>query len=267
MQLRWPQGFVCPRCGGRRARPSRRGLLRCGQCDYQASVTAGTIFQDTRLPLRTWFRTITPEQDSDNGYIYSTVTLQVSHAIPSNLAGGSYQFRMVGGELNGKRLHIAGLPRFQVGQDVVLFLNSQPAGVFGPTVGLWQGVFFAERDEATGRADRHRSSTPTHLGRKRLPLRCWTAKKRRGTRRCCRWKQPFRLGDRPVFRPHPHSTILAVKPLVRFSHQLTVEARGWLARGRSEGRWLIGYAGQGAVSLTPGLFFWPMMYTFGGSPH
>ena len=26
MQLRWPQGFVCPRCGGRRARPSRRGL-------------------------------------------------------------------------------------------------------------------------------------------------------------------------------------------------------------------------------------------------
>ncbi len=55
MQLLWPQGFVCPRCGGRRARPSRRGLLRCGQCDYQA-VTAGTIFQDTRLPLRTWFR-------------------------------------------------------------------------------------------------------------------------------------------------------------------------------------------------------------------
>ena len=94
---------------------------------------------------------ITPEQDSDNGYIYSTVTLQVSHAIPSDLAGGEYQFRMVGGELNGKRLHIAGLPQFQVGQDVVLFLNSQPAGVFGPTVGLWQGVFFAERDEATGK--------------------------------------------------------------------------------------------------------------------
>ena len=93
---------------------------------------------------------IAPEQDSDNGYIYSTVTLRVSHAIPSNLAGGSYQFRMVGGELNGKRLHIAGLPRFQVGQDVVLFLNSQPAGVFGPTVGLWQRVFFVERDEATG---------------------------------------------------------------------------------------------------------------------
>ena len=57
MQLCWPRGFTCPRCGGQRVRPSRRrGLLRCGQCDYQASVTAGTIFQDTRLPLRTWYR-------------------------------------------------------------------------------------------------------------------------------------------------------------------------------------------------------------------
>ena len=67
MQLRWPQGFVCPRCGGRRARPSWRGLLRCGQCDYQASVTAGTIFQDTRLPLRTWFRTMWWVTSQKNG--------------------------------------------------------------------------------------------------------------------------------------------------------------------------------------------------------
>ena len=94
---------------------------------------------------------ITPEKNSDNGYIYSKVTLQVSQAIPSCLAGREYQFRMVGGELNGKRLHIAGFPRFQVGQDVVLFLNSRPADVFGPTVGLWQGVFFVERDAATGK--------------------------------------------------------------------------------------------------------------------
>ena len=94
---------------------------------------------------------ITAEKNPDNGYIYSDVTLQVSHAIPSNLAGRKYQFRMVGGELNGKRLHIAGFPRFQVGEDVVLFLNSRPADVFGPTVGLWQGVFFVERDAATGK--------------------------------------------------------------------------------------------------------------------
>jgi len=36
----------------------RRGLYWCRRCDYQASVTAGTIFQDTRKPLRLWFRAI-----------------------------------------------------------------------------------------------------------------------------------------------------------------------------------------------------------------
>ena len=52
MQLRGPGGVTCPRRGGQRSRPSRRGLPRGGECDYQASVTASTIFQDTRLPLR-----------------------------------------------------------------------------------------------------------------------------------------------------------------------------------------------------------------------
>lgn len=54
--LRWPDGFVCPRCGGGRAWPVRKVLWQCAGCDYQVSVTAGTIFQDTRKPLTTWFR-------------------------------------------------------------------------------------------------------------------------------------------------------------------------------------------------------------------
>ena len=57
-QLRWPEGFCCPRCGHRRSWATKRGLHRCCQCDYQVSVTAGTIFQDTRKPLRLWFRAI-----------------------------------------------------------------------------------------------------------------------------------------------------------------------------------------------------------------
>lgn len=56
--LRWPRGFVCPRCGGRKAWRTDRGLWHCGQCHHQASVTAGTIFQDTHLPLVLWFRAI-----------------------------------------------------------------------------------------------------------------------------------------------------------------------------------------------------------------
>jgi transposase-like protein len=55
-QLRWPNGFVCPVCGvldwpGR----ASRGRLICRSCRHQCSVTAGTIFDKTRTPLRMWF--------------------------------------------------------------------------------------------------------------------------------------------------------------------------------------------------------------------
>jgi len=55
-RLRWPDGFLCPRCGGGRSWPVRGVLLECAACGCQTSVTAGTIFQDTRTPLRVWFR-------------------------------------------------------------------------------------------------------------------------------------------------------------------------------------------------------------------
>lgn len=54
--LRWPEGFRCPRCGGSEAWPMKRGLWLCTSCRHQASVTAGTIFQGSRLPLTLWFR-------------------------------------------------------------------------------------------------------------------------------------------------------------------------------------------------------------------
>ena len=56
VQLRWPEGFRCRRCGQAKAWPVRRLLLQCAACGHQTSVTAGTIFQDTRTPLTTWFR-------------------------------------------------------------------------------------------------------------------------------------------------------------------------------------------------------------------
>ncbi len=55
-QLRWPQSFQCPRCDSDEAWFTKRGLHRCKKCDFQVSVTAGTIFQDTRKPLLQWFR-------------------------------------------------------------------------------------------------------------------------------------------------------------------------------------------------------------------
>lgn len=55
-RARWPRGFRCPRCGCRRSyRLRARGLEQCGECRYQASLTAGTVFHNTRVPLQTWF--------------------------------------------------------------------------------------------------------------------------------------------------------------------------------------------------------------------
>lgn len=55
-ELRWPDGVACPRCGhDKQAHDTVRGVYDCYSCDYQFSVLAGTIFHDTKLPLRKWF--------------------------------------------------------------------------------------------------------------------------------------------------------------------------------------------------------------------
>lgn len=65
--LRWPEGFRCPRCRHDRGWPVRGVYLECARCHRQASVTAGTIFQDTRKPLRLWFRAIWYVTSQKNG--------------------------------------------------------------------------------------------------------------------------------------------------------------------------------------------------------
>jgi transposase-like protein len=67
MRLRWPEGFVCPRCGYQGGWSATRGRVVCRGCRYQASVTAGTIFQDTHKPLRLWFRAIWQVTSQKNG--------------------------------------------------------------------------------------------------------------------------------------------------------------------------------------------------------
>ena len=54
---RWPQGFVCPECGyaAGYSEVKTRGLLQCKHCRDQTSLTAGTLFAATKLPLTTWF--------------------------------------------------------------------------------------------------------------------------------------------------------------------------------------------------------------------
>lgn len=55
-QMRWPDGFVCPKCKeSKKAWAKGENLYECSGCGHQTSVIAGTIFQDTRKSLRNWF--------------------------------------------------------------------------------------------------------------------------------------------------------------------------------------------------------------------
>lgn len=59
-QIVWPQGPYCPRCGGfDRITPvkgGRPGLRRCGPCKREFTVTVGTVFERSHVPLNKWFQ-------------------------------------------------------------------------------------------------------------------------------------------------------------------------------------------------------------------
>ena len=58
-ELRWLDGVKCPRCAGEKhAYDSERYVWDCYSCGYQFSVMSGTIFHDTKLPLRKWFMAV-----------------------------------------------------------------------------------------------------------------------------------------------------------------------------------------------------------------
>lgn len=59
--LRWPHGFRCPRCESAAhyvVGHGARKLFQCQGCRHQTSLTAGTLLDSTKLPLRTWFLAI-----------------------------------------------------------------------------------------------------------------------------------------------------------------------------------------------------------------
>jgi len=83
-ESRWPEGFVCPRCGGKESYllPLRR-LFQCKACDYQVSLTAGTVMHGTRVDLIQWFRA---------AYLLTTLTPGISALqLQRQLALGSYR--------------------------------------------------------------------------------------------------------------------------------------------------------------------------------
>jgi transposase-like protein len=56
---RWPEGYVCPACGSNSyCTLKTRALYQCNGCHHQHSLTSGTIFASSKLPLTTWFLAI-----------------------------------------------------------------------------------------------------------------------------------------------------------------------------------------------------------------
>jgi transposase-like protein len=58
--IRWPSGPVCPHCGGTdrnsrlNGKAHRAGVIFCGDCRQQFTVTVGTVFEDSKVPLHKW---------------------------------------------------------------------------------------------------------------------------------------------------------------------------------------------------------------------
>jgi len=67
-ELRWPDGFVCPKCDNKTyCEIKGKRLLQCNRCHHQTSLIAGTIFQSTHLPLNKWFLAIFLLTQTKNG--------------------------------------------------------------------------------------------------------------------------------------------------------------------------------------------------------
>lgn len=83
---RWPKGFKCPRCHGTtycvlqgRGHP----LYQCNHCHHQTSLTAGTVFQATKLPLTTWFLAIYLISEAKTGISALALKRQLGVSYPT----------------------------------------------------------------------------------------------------------------------------------------------------------------------------------------
>src|SRR5579875_2123616 len=105
--LRWPDGYRCPRCQHRKHYPlDARHLYQCAACGYQTSVTAGTLFHKSHIPLRKWFWAIYLLTQDKRGvsasYLSRTLPLRYEtawfmlHKIRRAMADRDQQFRLDG---------------------------------------------------------------------------------------------------------------------------------------------------------------------------
>lgn len=83
MEMRWPEGWHCPRCGQGKAWRTGRNLLHCAGCGHQSSLTAGTVMHGTRHPLLFWFRAMFLMMTQKNGMSAKTLQRHLGISYPT----------------------------------------------------------------------------------------------------------------------------------------------------------------------------------------
>jgi hypothetical protein len=86
-------GPLGPNCGHNKAYKLVRGLFQCADCRSQASITSGTIFQDTRKQIRMWFHAIWHVTNEKNGV--SAMSLQRALGLKSYQTAWTWSTRYV----------------------------------------------------------------------------------------------------------------------------------------------------------------------------
>jgi len=142
--LSWPHGFECPDCGavGPPWRGSRRRLV-CRACGHQTSVTAGTLFQATRTPLRVWFAAAWKLATAEQGVS--------ARRLARELDLGSYETAWTMLHRLRRAMVRSGRPRLEgVAETGTVLLHGRPAAPGGPS-GAVAAIAVEDRGERAGR--------------------------------------------------------------------------------------------------------------------
>ena len=197
-KARWPRGYRCRACGSRsHCRLRTRKLFQCNTCKHQVSLTAGTLFASTRLPLTTWFLAIHLVTQSKHGI--SSLELARQLGVSQNTAWQLKHKLMQAMRERDERVPLAGIVQvddaYWGGQDAVRSRGRghrggpAPQAAHEPRQGLPQG-----RPARVGRTP---SPTGHQSAIRRLGLLPGCRRGRLRARRDCHRRGPGQLRGTP----------------------------------------------------------------------
>nr|CBX27842.1 hypothetical protein N47_C19000 [uncultured Desulfobacterium sp.]CBX29085.1 hypothetical protein N47_J00660 [uncultured Desulfobacterium sp.]CBX30318.1 hypothetical protein N47_D31270 [uncultured Desulfobacterium sp.]CBX30915.1 hypothetical protein N47_E44270 [uncultured Desulfobacterium sp.]CBX31757.1 hypothetical protein N47_N25820 [uncultured Desulfobacterium sp.] len=109
LKTRWPEGFICPKCGSKDywSISAQQQLYKCKSCRNRVSLTSGTIFHKTRTPLLKWFMLIFRMATSKTGVSINEMARELeindyktvwtmAHKIRKAMADRDNQYKLAG---------------------------------------------------------------------------------------------------------------------------------------------------------------------------